>query len=180
MLVYQVSKLSSCYLRRPRRRVYSDNAVKYIGNQPDPHIEIGQRGEEDGKPVFYVKDNGNGIAPEYHERIFGLFNKLDAKAEGTGIGLTLVKRIVEVHGGRVWLESDGVPGKGSTFYFTLPIQLTKRASEDFSRSPALNYCPPIHHMSGITPHKAQSKITNINHINHWAGALRSNTASDGF
>jgi len=97
-----------------------DNAAKYMGNQSDPHIEVGQQGEENHKPIFYVKDNGIGIAPEYHERIFGLFNKLDPKSDGTGIGLALVKRIVEVHGGSVWLESDGVPGKGSTFYFTLP------------------------------------------------------------
>ena len=96
-----------------------DNAAKYMGAQPDPRIEIGQQGEENHKPIFYVKDNGIGIAPEYHDRIFGLFNKLDPKSDGTGIGLALVKRIVEVHGGRVWLESDGVPGKGSTFYFTL-------------------------------------------------------------
>jgi PAS domain S-box-containing protein len=97
-----------------------DNAAKYMGAQPDPRIEVGQQGAENNKPIFYVKDNGIGIAPEYHERIFGLFNKLDPKSDGTGIGLALVKRIVEVHGGRVWLESDGVPGKGSTFYFTLP------------------------------------------------------------
>ncbi len=94
-----------------------DNAAKYMGGQADPRIEIGQRGEEDGKLVFFVKDNGIGIAPEYHEHIFGLFNKLDPKVEGTGIGLALVKRIVEVHGGRVWVESEA--GKGSTFYFTL-------------------------------------------------------------
>lgn len=94
-----------------------DNAAKFMGEQPDPHIEIGQRGEEDGKPVFFVRDNGIGIAPEYHERIFGLFNKLDPKAEGTGVGLTLVRRIVEVHGGRIWVESE--VGKGATFCFTL-------------------------------------------------------------
>jgi signal transduction histidine kinase len=58
-----------------------------------------------------------GIAPEYHERVFGLFNKLDATSEGTGIGLALVKRIIEVHGGRIWVESEW--GSGSTFYFTL-------------------------------------------------------------
>jgi len=94
-----------------------DNAVKYMGDQSDPHIEIGQSGEEDGKPIFFVKDNGIGIAPEYRERIFGLFNKLDAKSDGTGIGLALVKRIIEVHGGRIWVESE--IGKGSTFYFSL-------------------------------------------------------------
>jgi len=96
-----------------------DNAVKYMGDQPDPRIEIGQRGAEDNKPIFYVKDNGIGIAPEYHERIFGLFNKLDARSEGTGVGLALVKRIIEFHGGRIWVESE--LGKGSIFYFTLPV-----------------------------------------------------------
>ena len=97
-----------------------DNAAKYMGDQPDPRIEIGQEGEdaESRQPIFFVKDNGMGIAPEYHERIFGLFNKLDAQSEGTGIGLALVKRIIEFHGGRIWVESE--LGKGSTFYFTLP------------------------------------------------------------
>jgi signal transduction histidine kinase len=88
-----------------------------MGSQPNPRIEIGHQGEEDGKPVFFVRDNGMGIAPEYHERVFGLFNKLDATSEGTGIGLALVKRIIEVHGGRIWVESE--LGSGSTFYFTL-------------------------------------------------------------
>jgi len=97
-----------------------DNAAKYMGDQPNPHVEIGQAGEEDGKPILYVKDNGIGIAPEHHERIFGLFNKLDAKSEGTGVGLALVKRIVEVHGGRIWVQSE--VGLGSTFLFTLPTQ----------------------------------------------------------
>jgi PAS domain S-box-containing protein len=95
-----------------------DNAAKFMGDQPNPRIEVGWSGEEDGKHVFYVRDNGMGISPEHHERVFGLFNKLDVKAEGTGIGLALVRRIVEVHGGRIWVESEA--GKGSTFYFTLP------------------------------------------------------------
>lgn len=95
-----------------------DNAAKFMGNQPQPRIEIGCAGEREGKPLFYVRDNGIGIAPEHHERIFGLFNKLEASGEGTGIGLALVKRIVEVHGGRVEVESEA--GKGATFYFTLP------------------------------------------------------------
>jgi PAS domain S-box-containing protein len=95
-----------------------DNAAKYMGDQPQRKIEIGQDGEEGRQSIFFVKDNGMGIAPEYHERIFGLFNKLDAQSEGTGVGLALVKRIVEFHGGRIWVESE--LGKGSTFYFTLP------------------------------------------------------------
>ena len=95
-----------------------DNASKFMGDQPNPHIEIGQHGREDGKVVFYVRDNGIGIEPEYHEHIFGLFNKLNSKAEGTGIGLALVRRIIEVHGGRIWVESEA--GAGSTFLFTLP------------------------------------------------------------
>lgn len=99
-----------------------DNAAKYMGDQPDPHIDIGFQGEdaERGMPIFFVKDNGMGIAPEHHERIFGLFNKLDARSEGTGVGLALVKRIVEVHGGSIWVQSEA--GKGSTFYFTLPSE----------------------------------------------------------
>ncbi len=93
-----------------------DNAVKFMGDQFQPIIEIGTRGEENDMPIVYVRDNGIGIAPEHHERIFGLFNKLDSGAEGTGVGLAIVKRIIEVHRGRIWVESE--PGKGSTFYFT--------------------------------------------------------------
>ncbi len=94
-----------------------DNAAKFMGGQTTPLIEIGQRGGDDGKPIFFVKDNGMGIPPEHHERIFGIFNKLDPKAEGTGIGLSLGKRNIEAHGGRIWVESE--TGKGSTFYFTM-------------------------------------------------------------
>ena len=97
-----------------------DNAAKYMGDQPNPQIEIGYSGEENGKAVLYVKDNGIGVAPEYHERIFGLFNKLDADSEGTGVGLALVKRIIEIHAGRIWIES--AVGQGSTFYFSLPMR----------------------------------------------------------
>lgn len=95
-----------------------DNAAKFMGQQNNPVIEIGQRGEETGKPVFFIRDNGMGIPLEQHVRIFGIFNKLNPKVEGTGIGLSLVKRIIEAHGGRIWLESE--PGSGSTFYFSLP------------------------------------------------------------
>ena len=97
-----------------------DNAAKFMGEQTDPKIEIGQNGEENDKPVFYVKDNGKGIAPEHHERIFGLFERLNPQAEGTGIGLAIVKKIIDFHGGRIWVESEA--GKGSTFYLTLPVK----------------------------------------------------------
>jgi signal transduction histidine kinase len=62
-----------------------------------------------------------GIDPRYNQKVFSLFDQLDQKVDGTGVGLALVKRIVEVHGGRVWVESDGL-GHGSTFYFTLPTK----------------------------------------------------------
>jgi signal transduction histidine kinase len=99
-----------------------DNAAKFMGDQPAPRIEIGLNEDtDDGMPIFHVRDNGIGIASEHHERVFGLFNKLDVKSDGTGIGLALVKRIVEVHGGRIWVQSE--PGEGTTFYFTLPTQV---------------------------------------------------------
>ncbi len=94
-----------------------DNAAKFMGAQENPLVEIGVD-RSNSECVFFVRDNGSGIEPEQHERVFGLFNKLDANTEGTGIGLALVKRIVEVHGGKIWIESDGL-GKGTTFRFTL-------------------------------------------------------------
>lgn len=97
-----------------------ENAIKFMGKQMNPRVEIGSK-IEGGEQVIYVKDNGIGIDPKYHETIFGLFNKLDAKSEGTGIGLALVKRIIEVHGGRVWVESQG-KNLGTTFLFTLPLR----------------------------------------------------------
>jgi PAS domain S-box-containing protein len=96
-----------------------DNAVKFMGDQLEPRVEIGaeQTGEE---TICYIRDNGVGIEPRYQDKVFGLFERLDKTTEGTGIGLALVKRIIEVHGGRIWVESKG-RGHGSTFWFTLPI-----------------------------------------------------------
>ena len=94
------------------------NATKFMGPQPRPTLEIGTNGiDTDGKTIFFVRDNGIGIDPQYHDRIFGLFNRLDPSVDGTGIGLTLVKRIIEIHNGRIWLDSK--LGEGATFYFTL-------------------------------------------------------------
>lgn len=105
-----------------------DNAAKYMGDQPSPQIEVGQRGEEAGKQVFFVRDNGIGIASDFQEKIFGLFNKLDVNSEGTGVGLALAKRIIEFHGGRIWVESES--GAGTTFVFTLPVVGGDEASSD--------------------------------------------------
>jgi signal transduction histidine kinase len=110
------------YGDRPRLlEVYQNliqNAVKFMGDQPEPRVKIGIK-EEDGEAIFYVRDNGIGIELRYQEKVFGLFDRLDPDVEGTGIGLALAKRIIEVHGGRIWIESEGV-GRGSTFCFTLP------------------------------------------------------------
>jgi signal transduction histidine kinase len=95
-----------------------ENAVKFMGNQPEPWIEVGVQHQEE-ETLYYVRDNGIGIEPRYQERIFSLFDRLDPTLEGTGIGLALVQRIIEVHRGRIWVESEG-KGHGSTFYFALP------------------------------------------------------------
>lgn len=93
-----------------------ENAIKYIGDkQQNPIIEIGCNFTKE-KVDYYVKDNGIGIRKEYQEKIFGLFEKLDPNSEGTGIGLAFVKRIIELHEGKIWVESEG-DFMGSTFYF---------------------------------------------------------------
>jgi PAS domain S-box-containing protein len=101
-----------------------ENAVKFMGNQPRPRIEIGVR-RDGGVDTLFVRDNGIGVEPRYLHRVFGLFEKLDANTQGTGVGLALVKRIVEIHGGRISAESDGL-GTGTTFCFTLPAPPTRQ------------------------------------------------------
>ncbi len=96
-----------------------DNAAKAVEHVENPQITIGQT-TNNSEIVFFIKDNGVGIEEKYFGKIFGLFNKLESNVEGTGIGLALVKRIIEFHGGRIWVESDGL-NQGSTFYFTLPL-----------------------------------------------------------
>lgn|GEM_PF-3182997 len=102
-----------------------ENAVKHIGTQQNPLIEIGTT-EQEGQHIIFVKDNGQGIDPRYQNRIFNLFEKLDLNIEGAGIGLALVKRIIEWHGGKVWVESKGV-GEGSTFCFTIPYSRSRNS-----------------------------------------------------
>jgi signal transduction histidine kinase len=104
-----------------------ENACKFMGDQPKPRVEIGveQRGAE---TVFFVRDNGAGIEPRYHEKVFSLFEKLNPKIEGTGMGLALVKRVVELYKGRIWVESGG-PGQGANFLFTLPAAVIIEAGQ---------------------------------------------------
>lgn len=103
----------------------ADNAVKYMGTQSAPRIELGLE-RAGGDAVFFVRDNGLGIEPINHQKIFNLFEQLDMQAEGSGLGLALVKRIVELYGGRIWVESAGI-GTGSCFRFTLPAALSPEA-----------------------------------------------------
>jgi PAS domain S-box-containing protein len=95
-----------------------ENSIKFMGDQPKPKIEIGCR-TADNETVFFVKDNGIGLEKSQHEKIFQLFYKVDKKSKGSGAGLAIVKRIIEVHNGRIWVESEA--GKGCTVWFTLPV-----------------------------------------------------------
>ncbi len=99
-----------------------ENSINYMGEQPHPKIDIGYRvdGEE---VVFFVRDNGIGIDKSEHEKVFELFYRVDKSSNGTGAGLAIVKRIIEVHEGRIWIESE--LGKGCTVCFTLPAHTNK-------------------------------------------------------
>ena len=95
-----------------------ENSIKFMGDQELPRIVIGSE-EKAGMICCFVRDNGIGVAEKYHDRIFGLFDRLNVKVDGTGVGLALVKRIIEAHGGEIWIESEGLD-TGSTMLFTLP------------------------------------------------------------
>ena len=99
------------------------NSIKFSKPDEPPKIHISsKKDEEKNEYVFSVVDNGIGMDPQYAGRIFTIFQRLHTRDEyqGTGIGLSIVKRIIERHGGHIWVESE--PGKGSTFYFTIPIK----------------------------------------------------------
>lgn len=100
------------------------NSLKYRSGDP-PKIHIAAT-KQDDKWMFSVQDNGIGIEPRYHKRVFELFQRLSPKSPGTGVGLALCQRIVERYGGRIWVESE--LGQGATFYFTLPHAESNAAS----------------------------------------------------
>jgi light-regulated signal transduction histidine kinase (bacteriophytochrome) len=94
------------------------NAIKYSSKKEKSIIEIGSH-REDGEVIYFIKDNGSGFDMKYADKLFGVFQRLHhtTEFEGTGVGLAIVQRIVDMHGGRVW--ADAVPDLGATFYFSL-------------------------------------------------------------
>jgi PAS domain S-box-containing protein len=108
-----------------------ENAIKYSRDDSSIRIELGVE-QSSGEAVFFVRDNGIGIDPRYHDKVFGIFEKMDPKSPGAGLGLSMVQRIVEKAGGRIWVESDGI-GLGSCFRFTLPNALHQKMPADPTR-----------------------------------------------
>ncbi len=104
-----------------------NNAVKFSSKNREqrPRVEVGYS-DEGEMHRFFVKDNGIGIDPKYHEQIFGIFRRLhnSEEYEGTGAGLSIVKRIIDSHEGSIWIESK--PGEGATFFFTIPKSLSRK------------------------------------------------------
>lgn len=101
------------------------NAIKYGADNPSPRISVGSV-IRDGQVQIYVRDNGTGIPENYHRKIFDLFQRLHVDQEGTGVGLAIVKRIVELHNGRVWLESK--LGNGAAFWIAFPLSMNVEKS----------------------------------------------------
>jgi two-component system CheB/CheR fusion protein len=104
-----------------------NNAVKFSSknNKARPRVDVGYAAESEFHK-FYVKDNGIGIDPKYHNQIFDIFKRLHSAEEydGTGAGLSIVKRVIDDHNGKIWIESEA--GKGATFCFTIPKELKKK------------------------------------------------------
>ncbi len=99
------------------------NALKFSAGVPQPRVEIGVQ-EREGRRIYYVRDNGVGLDMNYADKLFGMFQRIHSEAQypGTGVGLAIVQRLVERHGGEIWAEST--PGFGATFYFTLGAENT--------------------------------------------------------
>ena len=112
-----------------------NNAIKFSSknNKKSPKVEVGYM-EEDKFHKFYVKDNGIGIDPKHHQQVFDIFKRLHTadEYEGTGAGLSIVKKVIDDHGGNIWIESE--LGKGATFYFTIPKDLREKKENSVETS----------------------------------------------
>ena len=105
-----------------------ENSLKFMGNQQDPEISVGSA-TQDGFQYYFVQDNGIGIAEEYHKKVFGLFEQLDQSVDGTGMGLSFVKKIIDNHGGRIWIESNAEKGIKVCFTLTRPPAIQEPVDE---------------------------------------------------
>jgi len=114
------------------RQVFANllaNGIKFSGSAPQPRVEVGATRAPDGRTVFHVRDNGVGFTEDEGRELFVPFRRLHAdRFEGHGIGLTIVRRIVDRHGGRVWAE--GKPGEGATFFFSFDEQASDPARRE--------------------------------------------------
>ena len=104
------------------------NALKYGCDVEAPKIDIGSM-ENQEEFCFFVKDHGQGVPEEYHQKIFGLFQRLDSDNRGTGVGLAIVSRIMETHGGRVWVESK--ENNGACFWLSFPKNFITPGDMDY-------------------------------------------------
>ncbi len=132
-----------------------DNAVKYMPQQDRSLVQVGYDpdipGPKNTKGAFFVRDNGKGIPEQFHIKIFKIFQRAPSTANqenSTGVGLTIVKRIIETHGGNIWLES--APDKGATFYFTLPLA-------DAREEEGTSFKVPVH-VDGMSETSAEAHV----------------------
>jgi len=120
-ITFEVQPLPTVHADRSMlRHVFTNlltNALKFTQEEDSPRIEVGVTPQK-ADPTFFVRDNGVGFDAQYAEKLFGVFERLHEDVEGTGVGLAIVERIVERHGGTAWAE--GTEGEGATIYFTLP------------------------------------------------------------
>ncbi len=97
-----------------------ENSLKFCRSEAAPTVVV-SAACHDEVVLCSISDDGIGIGPSYHDRVFELFERLDKGIEGTGVGLALLKRIVELHGGKIWVSSEGTD-RGTTFHFTFPLR----------------------------------------------------------